>query len=101
MLMGISFRFALCLGVLICGTTRRTSADWFPDHGPTVPGKIAQLRCGIACAPAKAPQEVKRAIWAANELRGNRIDTAAATNRFSIAATIAQARSPKPWAQRD
>jgi hypothetical protein len=45
------------------------SADPFPLRGPTVPGKYAQLRHGVACAPAKAPLAVKRAIWAANQLR--------------------------------
>ena len=44
-------------------------ADQFPLRGPTVPGKVAELRHGIACAPAKAPLAVKRAIWAGNQLR--------------------------------
>jgi hypothetical protein len=44
--------------------------DPFPTRGPTVPGNKARLRFGVACAPAKAPQAVKRAIWAANQLRG-------------------------------
>jgi cell wall-associated NlpC family hydrolase len=37
--------------------------------GPTVRGKRAVLRNGIAYAPASAPQNVKSAIWAANALR--------------------------------
>jgi hypothetical protein len=41
----------------------------FPIEGPTVPGSLAQLRRGIAYAPANAPLPVKRAIWAANMLR--------------------------------
>jgi len=37
--------------------------------GPVVPGKFACLRRGVAYAPARAPLAVKRAIWAANQLR--------------------------------
>lgn len=45
-------------------------ADVFPDRGPTVPGTVARLKSnGQALAPEKAPLAVKRAIWAANELR--------------------------------
>jgi cell wall-associated NlpC family hydrolase len=36
---------------------------------PTVEGKRAVLRNGIAYAPSRAPQNVKNAIWAANTLR--------------------------------
>jgi len=36
---------------------------------PTVSGKRAVLRNGIAYAPSRAPQNVKNAIWAANTLR--------------------------------
>lgn len=36
---------------------------------PMVAGKHAVLRNGIAYAPARAPQNVKNAIWAANTLR--------------------------------
>src|SRR5712691_7497904 len=38
--------------------------------GPTVRGKRAVLRNGVAYAPANAPDNVKSAIWAANTLRG-------------------------------
>jgi hypothetical protein len=41
----------------------------FPSSGPTVPGTRAQLHNGIAAAPERAPLAVKRAIWAANQLR--------------------------------
>ena len=44
-------------------------ANSFPLSGPTVPGAKARLRGKLACAPANAPIAVKRAIWAANELR--------------------------------
>ena len=37
--------------------------------GPTVPGSRAVLKNGIAYAPSNAPENVKRAIWAANALR--------------------------------
>jgi cell wall-associated NlpC family hydrolase len=36
---------------------------------PTVSGKRAVLRNGIAYAPSRAPESVKQAIWAANTLR--------------------------------
>ncbi len=45
------------------------SADLFPDSGPTVSGSKARLRFGRAAAPRNAPLPVKRAIWAANQLR--------------------------------
>ncbi len=41
----------------------------FPTTGPVTPGRCAVLRGGVALAPAQAPASVKRAIWAANELR--------------------------------
>ena len=41
----------------------------FPLAGPTVPGREARLRFGQAAAPESAPLPVKRAIWAANQLR--------------------------------
>jgi cell wall-associated NlpC family hydrolase len=46
-----------------------TSASPFPSSGPTVPGDKARLRGGQAAAPENAPAAVKRAIWAANQLR--------------------------------
>lgn len=36
---------------------------------PTVSGSRAILRNGIAYAPSKAPEAVKRAIWAVNKIR--------------------------------
>jgi cell wall-associated NlpC family hydrolase len=39
-----------------------------PSH-PTVPGYVARLIKGIAYAPAYAPVQVQRAIWAGNRLR--------------------------------
>jgi cell wall-associated NlpC family hydrolase len=46
-----------------------TIADNFPASGPVVSGKVARLHSGQAAAPKKAPLSVKRAIWAANQLR--------------------------------
>jgi NlpC/P60 family len=45
------------------------SADLFPRSGPLVSGKTARLRFGRAAAPKNAPHQVKRAVWAANQLR--------------------------------
>jgi hypothetical protein len=44
-------------------------ADSFPSSGPTTPGNQARLRGSVALAPVNAPAAVKRAIWAANQLR--------------------------------
>jgi NlpC/P60 family len=41
----------------------------FPTSGPITTGGKARLHLGQACAPEKAPLAVKRAIWAANQLR--------------------------------
>ena len=45
------------------------NADPFPSKGPVVSGSKASLRFGSVSAPMDAPLSVKRAIWAANELR--------------------------------
>src|SRR4029453_15983634 len=45
------------------------SADTFPASGPMVSGKVARLRFGRAAGPKDGPLPVKRAIWAANQLR--------------------------------
>jgi cell wall-associated NlpC family hydrolase len=37
---------------------------------PTVPGLVAQMVNGIAYAPDQAPDAVKQAIWAANQIVG-------------------------------
>jgi cell wall-associated NlpC family hydrolase len=37
---------------------------------PTVPGLIAQIVNGVAYAPDQAPDPVKQAIWAANQIVG-------------------------------
>lgn len=47
----------------------QTTPISFPATGPTVLGNMALLRGSQACAPQNAPLAVKRAIWAANQLR--------------------------------
>jgi len=37
---------------------------------PTVPGVLAQIVNGVAYAPDQAPDQVKQAIWAANQIVG-------------------------------
>jgi cell wall-associated NlpC family hydrolase len=37
---------------------------------PTVPGLVAQIVNGVAYAPDQAPDQVKQAIWAANQIVG-------------------------------
>lgn len=39
-----------------------------PQH-PTVPGTVAKIIKGVAYAPAFAPMQVKKAIWAGNQIR--------------------------------
>lgn len=67
--MTFSARTILCLIALLLATVQYAFAEQFPISGPTIPGETARLRFGVACAPAKAPLAVKRAIWAANQLR--------------------------------
>ena len=37
---------------------------------PTVPGVVAQILNGVAYAPEQAPDQVKQAVWAANQIVG-------------------------------
>ncbi|HEY2802050.1 MAG TPA: hypothetical protein VGI85_15780 [Chthoniobacterales bacterium] len=67
--MKFSRRGGVFFSSVFFATIQLALADSFPLHGPIVPGGFALLRHGIACAPAKAPLAVKRAIWAANQLR--------------------------------
>src|ERR1051326_67591 len=46
------------------------SAELGSGSHPTVPGNYAVLRHGIAYAPANAPDRVKNAIWAVNNICG-------------------------------
>jgi hypothetical protein len=65
----ISLRKSLFCAALAAFIVPTSFAGAFPSSGPTVPGKQARLRGGLAAAPADAPIAVKRAIWAANQLR--------------------------------
>lgn len=60
---------AICAGMIFFAATAFAGPSLFPTTGPVVPGTRAVLRGGVAHAPAQAPAEVKRAIWAANQLR--------------------------------
>ncbi len=64
-----SFRPIIAIFGLCFVTASFAKADLFPASGPVVPGRKACLLGNVACAPADAPLEVKRAIWAANQLR--------------------------------
>jgi hypothetical protein len=57
----------LILALILRGS--QLYAATFPESGPTIASSRAALRNGIALAPADAPLAVKRAIWAANQLR--------------------------------
>lgn len=57
------------VGAALIWVTSLPAANPFPVLGPIVAGSQASLRGGQACAPEKAPLPVKRAIWAANQLR--------------------------------
>jgi hypothetical protein len=64
-----SFRIFF-LGALGLTVKSALGVDTFPpSSGPLVSGSQATLRYGIAAAPTNAPLPVKRAIWAANQLR--------------------------------
>jgi hypothetical protein len=64
-----SGRKTLFGGAIFALLAHGSFASPFPSSGPTVPGIQARLRGGLACAPSEAPLPVKRAIWAANQLR--------------------------------
>jgi len=57
----------LILAATLCSS--RLYGAIFPESGPTIASSRAALQNGIALAPADAPLAVKRAIWAANQLR--------------------------------
>ncbi len=61
------FRYLVAIG--LAAAAGHASASIFPTTGPVVPGTRATLRGKVAVAPAEAPLEVKRAIWAANQLQ--------------------------------
>jgi hypothetical protein len=60
----------ISLGAIVIAALSSSSfATPFPATGPTTPGNSALLRGNEALAPVNAPMSVKRAIWAANQLR--------------------------------
>ena len=61
-------KLVLCVAFFV-STAGFSVAGSFPSSGPTVPGNEARLRGALALAPVNAPLSVKRAIWAANQLR--------------------------------
>jgi hypothetical protein len=63
------YRGAFLFGLFALSFVPSLRATSFPTSGPTVPSPVAFLRRGVAYAPANAPLAVKRAIWAANQLR--------------------------------
>jgi hypothetical protein len=68
----ISIRHSLIVAALSFAAMSAVHGAAFPATGPTTPGNQACLRDGLALAPANAPQSVKLAIWAANQLRTKR-----------------------------
>ena len=66
--MSIGVRHAFVVGFTFWGGLSSLFGNPFPGNGPIVPGKFAELRRGVAYAPATAPLAVKQAIWAANQL---------------------------------
>jgi len=69
-------------------------ADTFPASGPVVSGKVARRHRGQAAAPKKAPVAVKRAIWAANQLRSKSYRYGGGHKSFEIAGMIVPVPSP-------
>lgn len=70
--MQFSKRLFVSLFVFVAVSPRAFAAGGsiaFPANGPVVAGSRASLHGSIASAPAEAPLVVKRAIWAANQLR--------------------------------
>jgi hypothetical protein len=60
----------LCVAIFVLtAQAHAATVNLFPSSGPTTPGNQALLRGALALAPANAPLPVKRAIWAANQLR--------------------------------
>jgi cell wall-associated NlpC family hydrolase len=60
---------AAAAALVVSVEAAKASNASFPTSGPVVPGNRAALLGNLAAAPAQAPLAVKRAIWAANELR--------------------------------
>ena len=67
--MKIAFRTIHFLVPIFIAPAISALAGEFPLSGPIVAGSQAYLRGKVASAPENAPLAVKRAIWAANQLR--------------------------------
>jgi hypothetical protein len=67
--MRLSIRKILFCSAVLAFAAQTGFASSFPSSGPTTPGNEARLRGNLALAPVNAPLSVKRAIWAANQLR--------------------------------
>lgn len=67
--MGIFLRNSFYLFLILNVNGVAAFGPQFPSAGPIVSGHMALLRQEVAYAPASAPLPVKRAIWAANQLR--------------------------------
>lgn len=67
--MKIPFQKLLFAVIALLAARTSFAASSFPSSGPTTPGNEARLRGALALAPVNAPLSVKRAIWAANQLR--------------------------------
>jgi len=81
------------------------AAITFPANGPEIPGMRATLRGGVALAPAQAPLKVKRAIWAANQLRSKPYRYGGGHRSFSdsgydCSGTISYALGAAGWCRR-
>jgi cell wall-associated NlpC family hydrolase len=62
-------KILMCATILASAAQAGLAAGSFPSSGPTTPGNEARLNGNLAFAPKNAPMSVKRAIWAANQLR--------------------------------
>ncbi|MEY2483585.1 MAG: hypothetical protein QOK24_2113 [Verrucomicrobiota bacterium] len=67
--MTFSIRKILFCSAIFALAAQTGFAGSFPSSGPTTPGNEAKLNGSLALAPVNAPLSVKRAIWAANQLR--------------------------------
>src|ERR1043166_5922514 len=63
----MSRRFVVAASIFAAFAATVAAAE-FPNSGPTVPGTAARLLGKVGAAPLNAPQIVKKAIWAANQL---------------------------------
>ena len=90
------YRGAFLFGLFALSFVPSLRATSFPTSGPTVPGPVAFLRRGVAYAPANAPLAVKRAIWAANQLRSKPYRWGGGHASFSMPVMIV--REPFPTA---